>query len=61
MKKDRYARPNPVIHGQTKPENKALLEAMAQTHGQTISKLIDEALEIAKPKLLKRYPVGAQA
>jgi hypothetical protein len=57
----RYTRPHPVVSGQTKPENKELLHRIAEAHGTTASELVGEALDIALPKLLKRYPLPAEA
>jgi hypothetical protein len=60
-KSKRYTRPHPVVSGQTKPENKELLRQMASAHPVTPSELVGEALEIALPKLLKRYPLPTEA
>lgn len=57
MEDEKYERPNPLISGQTKPENKELLDSISKAHGVTRSELVGEAIDLAIPKLVKRYPL----
>lgn len=59
-KEKQYTRPHPVVSGQTRPENKELLHRIAAAHRTTASELVGEALDIALPTLLKRYPLPAE-